>query len=105
MMKILLAIMLFSSQVFATTAFYAPVEITATTTSTKVMNTNNLRTYLLIQNKGSIGVYVAFAAQAGATDGVLIAAGGAFEPNLSPINEIWIQSASSTSDVVLVQGQ
>lgn len=95
-----------ASAAMAVSSYFPPVVVTATTTSTQVMAANQNRIYLLIQNKGAVGVIV----KAGATiqtahEGVLIPSGGNYEPEVAPTNAIWIESASSTSAVTIVQGQ
>lgn len=88
------------------TLFGAPLAVSATVTSTSVKAKNTLRTYLLIQNTGALPVVVKFGSvQNSATDGIVIPAGGNYEPFLAPANSVWIRTASSTSTVIIVEGQ
>jgi len=93
---------LFSSTLFAD-AFNPPQTITATNTSTRVLAINAKRSYLLIQNIGTVGVYVSTQTQVG-TVGVYVPAGGAYEPVAAPINEIWVVSESGNNNIVVMQG-
>jgi hypothetical protein len=87
-------------------SFKAPVVVTATVTSTQVLAANNLRTYLIIMNQGSsVNVIVKFGSVQSAGEGVVIPPGGAYEPLLAPGNSVWLESASSTSAVTLIEGQ
>lgn len=79
--------------------------MTATTSSTQVLAQNNLRTYLLIQNTGAVGVIVKVAtATQSAGEGILIPSGGSYEPINAPFNAVWLESVSGTSTVTIVQG-
>jgi hypothetical protein len=86
--------------------FGPPHVVGITATSTAIRPKNSLRTYLIIQNIGALPVVVKFGSiQDDATDGVVIPAGGNYEPFLAPANSVWIRTASSTSTVVLIEGQ
>jgi hypothetical protein len=107
-MKKLIALLalIFSFNAFAfNIGFYAQTEFTATTTSTLALPTNYVRKYVLIQNKGSTTVYVSFGAASTSTNGVAVVAGGNYEPLQSTTSSIWLMSASSTDNVVIVEGQ
>jgi hypothetical protein len=81
------------------------VEVTATTTSTLAVSADKFRNYLLIQNKGSVGVYVKFGSASTGTEGVYIIAGGNYEPFQSPTSAVYVKSASSTSDLTIITGR
>jgi hypothetical protein len=85
-------------------SFYAPVAVTATTTSTLAMAKNNMRGYLIIVNTGSVTVYAKFGSAHSATEGIPIPAGGSYEPIQAPVNSVYLVTASSTSAVTLLQG-
>lgn len=78
--------------------------VTATTTSTKVLNYNASRSYLMIQNQGLTNVTVKFRSVQSGSEGVLIVPGGNYEPYRVPIEAMWIISASSTDAVEIVEG-
>lgn len=82
----------------------APVSVTATTTSTKVLDANAYRNYLIIQNTGSVSVIVKFGAAQTASEGVTIPAGGNYEPFKAPVDSVYLESASSTAAVTLIEG-
>ena len=96
---------LFLTHTADATSFSAPVEVTATTTSTQVMAANGFRSYLLIVNSGPKDIIVKFGSAQTANEGVIVPAGGVYEPNLAPSNTIWMKTTSSTSAVTLIQGQ
>lgn len=97
--------LLCSLESFAGLKFSAPVVVTATGTSTQVMAGNSFRSYLIIQNTGANSVSVKFGSVQATTEGVVIPAGGAYEPIQAPGNSVWLISLSSTSAVTLIQGQ
>lgn len=77
-----------------------------TTTSTKALDQNAVLNYLLIQNKGTDSIYVKFgSAQTNPGEGVLIPAGGNYEPIHALANSIWLESASGSQPVMIVTGQ
>lgn len=100
----LFSFFLFCNSALATTSYSAPVLITATATSTLVMPANAFRIYLLIVNTGSNPVIVKLGSVQSALEGIPIPAGGSYEPIQAPGNGVWIETASSTSTVTLVQG-
>lgn len=102
-LSIIVAIILIGLPANATTGFVTTVATTATTTSTKILNINAKRVYLIVQNTGSESILVNTASSA--TVGVLVPSGGSYEPNLAPINEIWIKSTAATSTIVVIEGQ
>jgi len=101
---LLLFSILLSASSKAATSFYAPVLVTATATSTLVMTPNASRTYLIIVNTGSQPVIAKFGSPQTALEGIPIPAGGSYEPIQAPANGVWLETASSTSTVTLIQG-
>lgn len=86
--------------------FGTPVAVSVTTTPAVALAANSLRAYLLIVNTGATPVIVKFgSAPASGTDGVPIPAGGNYEPFRPPANSVYVRTASSTSTLVIVQGQ
>jgi hypothetical protein len=87
-----------------TAIFGPPVVVTATTTSAQLLAANNLRTYLLIVNKGSQTVQIKFGSAQIATEGIPIPPGGSYEPIEGPSNSVWGVTASGSSAVTITQG-
>lgn len=78
-------------------------DVTATTTSTKFLEINPIRNYLLIQNNGSTDVYIKMSSAHSGTEGIKLVAGGAWEPILPPRNSIYIKAASGTDAVTILE--
>lgn len=76
--------------------------VTATVTSTLGVAENKYRRYLILQNVGSYTVYVKFGSAHSGTEGVWLVPGGVYEPIKPPIGAIYFKSASSTSDVNVI---
>ena len=75
-----------------------------TVTSTKFLNANSKRAYLLIQNNGTQNVIVKFGSAQSATEGVIIPAMGNYEPYKVPTDSVYLLSASGTQSVQIVEG-
>lgn len=107
MNKILLAIIsmcFVASPAYATVFYATPSVVSLTTASTKLLDQDNMRTYLIIQNQGTANIIVkAFSAITG-TEGVIIPPGGNYEPYLAPGNAVYAKSATGTNSVTIVQG-
>lgn len=108
-MKVLLGIVFlflatYSPDIFGVTVAKSQTELTATTTSTKYLENNSLRNYLLIVNKGSVTIYVKFGSASTGTDGVPIVAGGNYEPFEAPIDSVYIKSSSGSQPVLIFEG-
>lgn len=101
------AALIFPTVVFANfIMFGAPVTGTATGTSTKVLNQNGLRTYLIIINNSStVTMYVKFGSAQTGTEGVAIPPLGNYEPIKAPSNSVYIDTASSTAAYTMIEGQ
>lgn len=84
--------------------FAVPSTGTATSTSTKVLNTDALREYLIIQNTGSNSIAVKFGSAQTAGEGVVIAAGGNYEPFDCPTNSVYLEALSGTSTYIIQYG-
>jgi hypothetical protein len=81
---------------------------TCTNTSTKVMNANSARAYLLVENTGATNAAtITFGAAQVASEGVVLAPGGVYgalyEPKPAPVNSIYCKSASGTT-ISLIEG-
>lgn len=74
------------------------------TTSTKIIESNAIRKYLLIQNKGSNAVYVKFGGANSGLDGIKIEAGGSYEPSKCPTSSIYVETESGSSTVDIMEG-
>lgn len=81
------------------------LEVTATTTSTQVVAGDTQRNYLLIQNRGTVAIYVNFngAHEAGEYF-VKIIAGGNYEPLKVMRDSIFIKSESGSQPVTIIAG-
>lgn len=74
------------------------------TSSALVLAANPDRKYLVIQNTSAISVYVKFGSAHSGTEGVLITAGGNYEPNEVPTDSVYAKSASGTPTLNIVEG-
>jgi hypothetical protein len=79
-------------------------EVTATTTSTKVLSSDPLRCYVLILNKGEFDVSLKPASAHTGSEGVILVPGGSWEPRIAPKNEMYMKSSESTVPVTVIQG-
>lgn len=76
----------------------------ATVTSAKYLDSNPKRNYLLIQNNGSASVIIKFGSAHSGSEGIVIAAGGNYEP-IKPMREsLYIKSSTGTQAVVVLEG-
>lgn len=104
-MKVLLALILSINMALAGTVV-SLTEGTATTTSTQALAANTGRRSLLIQNRGSQILHVKTAsAHTGGQVGVVIAAGGNWEPYETPVDAIFLKSDAATSDYTIAEGK
>lgn len=78
--------------------------VTSTTTSTKFLDANNYRKFLLLINRGTSSVYVKMGSAHSATEGIIIPAGGNWEPTLIPVQSVYIKAAAGTNDVNIIEG-
>lgn len=101
---IFLLTLLVSVNVFAAFSKTTDAVYTATTTPTQVLAANHFRTYLLVQNRGSVVITVNVGATLTSANGIQIPAGGNWEPLIAPQDTIWLTSASSTSVTEILEG-
>jgi hypothetical protein len=81
------------------------LEVTATTTSTLALSGNTLRNYLIIQNRGTVSIYVALgSAHSGGQFFIEIIAGGNYEPFRVPREALYIKAATGTAAVTIIEG-
>lgn len=88
----------------AQTSIKSQTIVSVTTASTKLLDENLHRRYLLIINRGSDSIYVKADSAQSTTEGVVIPAGGNWEPYVVPINGFYFKSASGTQTVSIVSG-
>ena len=74
------------------------------TTSQQLLPANGGRNYLLIQNKSAVDVYVSFGGKADVYNGIIIAAGGFYEPYRVPSSSVSAIATAVDSNVVIVEG-
>lgn len=75
------------------------------TTSTSYLAARSGRRYLYIKNQdAAIVVYIKIGSIHSTTEGVTLAAGAVWEPQVIPAGAIWIKSASGTPTVQIVEG-
>jgi len=72
--------------------------------SVQVLPANGNRTYLLIQNKSGGSIFFSFGNKANTYDGVVIEAGGNYEPYIYPSSSLHIVASLVNSDVVVIEG-
>jgi hypothetical protein len=106
-MRVILTLVLFFSAVARAnqTLYGPPHTVTVNGTSTQYLPQNGLRTYLIIQNNGSVNIIVKFGSVQTSTEGLVIVPGGNYEPIWAPANSVYIESASSSASVTIVEGQ
>jgi hypothetical protein len=80
------------------------LELTATDTTQKFLDTDLKRRYILIQNKGTRAVYIAFEEGQVGTEGIKIPAGGNWEPSKAPTNYLFVKTENNVADIVVIYG-
>lgn len=80
------------------------LSVSVTGTSTKLLNANVNRKYLIIINSGTDAIYIKAASAHSGTEGVKIPAGGNWEPFVPPIDSLYFKSASGTQAVSIIEG-
>lgn len=104
-MKILLSLFLVAGFAFAEpTILNNQILVSATVTSTLRLAANKNRKYLIIINNGSQTVYVKMGSAHTTTEGIPIVAGGNWEPIQTPIDSVYLKSASGTQSVSINEG-
>lgn len=114
MKYILLALMLFTGDAFGaavTRQFELSPNngqklVTVTGTSTKFLDVNHNRVYLLIQNlDASATLFVKLGSTISGSEGISIPAnGGSVEYAVSPESSLWMKSSSGSISVVVIEG-
>ena len=85
--------------------FGQPVIASSAQVSTKVLNQNGLRNYLLIQNTGSVPLLIKLGSAQSALEGISIPVGGNYEPIKAPSNSVWAKTVSGTGTMTIIEGQ
>lgn len=80
------------------------IVVSVTGTSTKFLDQNSARNYLLIQNNGAANITVTFGAAQTGSEGIIIPPGGSYEPIKGFYDAVYLKSASGTVSTVLVEG-
>ena len=107
-MKLLLIFALFSTQ-FAQAASSVNAALftlytTSVSTSVQVLPANSSRRALIIQNNGSSSIYVKVGSTIASTEGLVVAAGGNYEPVIPPTGSIWMKASTGTQSVTTYEG-
>lgn len=97
-------LLLFSSVAFADPFTVVTQSTLSVSGSVQALPDNAVRTYLLIQNAGTDTVIVKIGSSISTTEGILIAAGGAYEPRLVPKQSVWLKANSGTQAVRILEG-
>lgn len=103
LLAFLLSTVCFAGSFYFSVSNQAVVSVTGT--STQFLPFNARRAYLLIQNNGSDYVILKIATVQSGTEGIIIAAGGNYEPIKAPQEAIFMMSNSGTQSVLVVEGQ
>jgi hypothetical protein len=84
------------------TVTFTSVVVAATTAfaTAKPFDTN--RSFLMVQNKGTVDVYLSFEDTPVASTSIKIPAGAFFEPFSVPSNKLSVATTSGTADVLIV---
>lgn len=77
---------------------------TATTVSSKVLDEEPYRIYLLCQNNGAVSVNLKFESAHVASEGIIIPSGGYYEPVIAPSGAVYLKAASGSADVACTEG-
>lgn len=74
------------------------------TDSQQILQSNASRNYLLIQNKSASSIYLVFGGAASTFSGILIEAGGYYEPYIPPRTSVNIIGAAANLTIIAVEG-
>lgn len=102
-MAMVVSIPAFSAQ-SSQSAINRQLEVTATTTSNLVIGGHVKRNYLLVVNKGTGPVLLKFVSAHTGTEGILVPAGGNYEPMRVPMDSLYIRSVSGSQLVSVTEG-
>lgn len=82
------------------------IKVTVTSAgSTKVLNQNPYRQYLLIQNNGAATVSLVFGAADSGGNGVIIpASGGSYELIRPSTDSVYLNASSGSNSVIIIEG-
>lgn len=81
---------------------YSNLPFVATTTQTAALSANSNRVFLMVQNQGTVNIYVSAGAPQGA---ILIAPNGAITLDImAPNNDIYIFTLTGSSQCAVMQG-
>lgn len=100
----LVILIMFPLHVFAAGSKHTSQELTASTTSTQVLDEHPGRCYMMVQNKGSESILVKTGSVHSGSEGVLIVAGGNWEPFSPPVGSVYIKSLATTSAITVISG-
>ena len=89
---------------FANFTVQNQLTVSVTTVSTQQLPSNLSRKYLLIINNGSNSIVVKFGSVQTGTEGVLVPSGGNYEPSSVPADAVFMESASGTNTVTIIEG-
>lgn len=76
-----------------------------TSSSDKVIDAEAKRNYLLVQNNGTASVYLKFNSAHTGDEGVLIDAGGYYEPNYPGRGAVYMKSTSGSQLINYITGK
>lgn len=80
-------------------------QVSVTTTSTKIVNADKDRNYLLIQNKGLCDLIVKVGSVQTASEGIVIISGGSWEPSRPPREAVWAKGSTCTDTTLINEGR
>lgn len=105
-MKFIIALLLSLevTLVFAGSANYVITEVTATTTSAKILDKDDGRCAFIIQNKGTENVFIKTVTAHTGTEGLLLVPGGNWSPAEPPRDAIFVKAEANTSAVAVADG-
>lgn len=79
-------------------------DFSITTSSTQILAKNINRRCLMVVNKGSTNIYIKFDSVHSSTEGIMLVPTGSWEPDNVPTNSIFMESASGTDAVSVIEG-
>lgn len=84
------------------TVTFSSMVVAATTVFATAKQQDLTRSFLMVQNKGAVDVYLSFEDTPVAETSIRIPAGAFFEPFSIPSNKLSVATASGTADVIVV---
>lgn len=73
-------------------------------TSIQILQANLNRVYLLVQNNSTANMYIVFNNNANLFNGLIIAAGGNYEPYVAPFSGIYVIGTVAGLNGVIIEG-